>query len=134
MITIIIMTIISLIISSWDSWLGSNIFFMFPIFSIYLKFLKDDEYDLIFTMIYVLFFFSSRYDLGFTAILFYLTYIIFRKLFNNLPNNYYGVVLYSLPYTVFLSYITNSYFSFIVTNILIITLYFLNMRMIFNER
>lgn len=134
MINFILLTIISLIISSWDSWLGSNTMFLFPIFSVYLKFYKENDYDLIFTMIYVLFFFSSRYDLGFTAILFYVIYIIFRKLFNNLPNNYYGVILYSLPYSVFLSYITNSLFSFIITNIMIFVLYLINLRMIFNER
>lgn len=130
----ILMIIITLAASSWDSWVGDQIVFIFPIFSIYLKFLKEEEYDLIFTMIYVLIFFSTRYDLGLTAILFYVIYIIFRKIFNELPNNYYGVILYSLPYTTFLSYITNSFFSFITTNIFILILYFLNMRLIFNER
>jgi hypothetical protein len=130
----ILMIIISLAISSWDSWVGNDILFLFPIFSIYLKFFKDEELDLIFTLIYVLFFFSTRYDLGFTAILFFVIYIIFRKIFNNVPNNYYGVILYSLPYSIFLSYITYSYSSFITTNIVIIAFYFLNMRLIFNER
>lgn len=134
MILMIFMIIITLITASWDSWVGSQILFLFPIFSIYLKFFKEEDHDLIFTMIYVLIFFSTRYDLGFTAILFYVTYVIFRKVFNNIPNNSYGVILYSLPYTIFLSYITYSYFSFIITNIIILTLYFLNMRLIFNER
>lgn len=130
----ILMIIISLAISSWDSWVGNDILFLFPIYSIYLKFFKKEEHDLIFTLIYVLFFFSTRYDLGFTAILFFVVYIIFRKIFNNIPNNYYGVILYSLPYSIFLSYVTYSYFSFITTNVVIIILYFLNMRLIFNER
>lgn len=130
----ILMIIICLAISSWDSWVGNDILFLFPIYSIYLKIFKEEEHDLIFTLIYVLFFFSTRYDLGFTAILFFVVYIIFRKIFNNIPNNYYGVILYSLPYSIFLSYITYSYFSFITTNVVIIILYFLNMRLIFNER
>jgi uncharacterized membrane protein len=42
----ILMIIISLVISSWDSWVGNDILFLFPIYSIYLKFFKEEDFDI----------------------------------------------------------------------------------------
>ncbi|UYP00709.1 hypothetical protein OF820_03255 [Oceanotoga sp. DSM 15011] len=131
----IIFIILALMTSSWDRWLGDYIFYSFPIMMVYIQFsdLKD-EIKYIVPFIYTLFYFQFRYDVGFVAIIFYILYVFLNWIFKNKELSFITVTIYSGIFTAFLGYLSYSIISSIITMILIIMLYFLNLRLIINGK
>jgi len=132
---LLLSAVLTVLISSYDRWLGSYIFFSFPVFLAYLKVLGTEEKNRnILVLVYTVFYFTNKYDLGLMALLFYILYMISDFLFYKIENNIFSVGIYMLPSLVLLCFLSNSLISFILTVVLFTLLYFINMRLIKNER
>lgn len=126
---------LAIFVSSFDRWVGETLFFIFPIVIVYvLAFEKSEAQSLFFTFLYTILYFGTRFDLGLFAIMFFLILLVFNYILKNLRMSFIKVILYSATFSIFLSFITSSYYSFLIDIIIILILYFLNMRYVFYER
>ncbi|BBE31870.1 hypothetical protein OSSY52_20110 [Tepiditoga spiralis] len=121
--------------SSWDRWLGQYLFFSYPIVSVYLKNLDFNEKTKnMYAFLYTLIYFSLKYDVGLYAIIFLVIYIIIDTIFINIQKNFISTIAYTIPSTLFLCSIKWTPIPLIITLSIIIILYFINMRLIINEK
>lgn len=131
----ILLLVLSILSSSWDKWLGENLFFSFPVFALYILNINiNKNKKFFFGLIYVLFYFSSRYSLGLFALIFYLIFLFLIEVLNDLDSSLITCMFFSLPLIIALSFINVSIISFIVTSSLILLFYFLNIKWVFYEK
>jgi len=127
--------LLALIIASFDRWLGEVLFFVFPIIALYISNLeKDDHRLLFFVLIYTIFYFNSRFELGFLAIIFFSIFLLINFFLHQLEISLFKALLYVGVLSIYMSAITSSYIPFFLDMIIILVLYFMNMRLVVNER
>jgi hypothetical protein len=131
----ILYLLFALFTASFDRWIGESLFFIFPIFAVYtIELEKSDLFPLYFTFLYTIFYFSSRLELNFIAIIFFCIFLLLNTLLKDFKMNYFKDIFIFSILSFFLSIITRSYFSSIVGIIIMTIAYFVNMRLIINER
>ncbi|GEM_PF-974971 len=125
----------ALITASFDRWLGETLIFVFPICVVYIIALENSEiFPLYYTFLYTIFYFSTRLELNFSAILFFGIFLMLNFLFKNMRMNFFKALIIFCVLSFSLSIMTKSYFSSLIGMIIMIIVYFVNMRLIVNER
>lgn len=121
--------------SSWDRWLGQYLFFSYPIILAYLKNLDFNERTKnVYSFLYTLVYFLLKYDVGLYAIIFLVIYIVIDTIFINVQKNFISTLIYTTPSTLFLCSIKWVPIPLLTTLSIITVLYFINMRLIINEK
>ncbi|POZ88274.1 MULTISPECIES: hypothetical protein [Petrotoga] len=127
--------LLALVAASFDRWLGEILFFIFPIIVLYVSNLeKDDHRLLFFVFVYTIFYFNSRFELGFLAIIFFVIFLLINFFLHQLEMTLINALIYVGVLSLYMSVITSSLYPFFWDMIIIFVLYFLNMRLVFNER
>ncbi|PNR97365.1 hypothetical protein X928_10140 [Petrotoga miotherma DSM 10691] len=127
--------LLALITASFDRWLGEIIFFVFPIIVLYVSNLeKDDHRLLFFVFIYTIFYFNSRFELGFLAIIFFAIFLLINFFLHQLEMTLIKALIYAGVLSLYMSVITSSLYPFFLDMIIIFVLYFMNMRLVLDER
>ncbi|KUK15597.1 MAG: Uncharacterized protein XD53_0970 [Petrotoga mobilis] len=127
--------LLALVAASFDRWLGEILFFIFPIIVLYVSNLeKDDHRLLFFVFIYTIFYFNARFELGFLAIIFFAVFLLLNFFLHQLEMTLIKVLLYGGILSLYMSAITSSFYPFFLDMLIILVLYFMNMRLVLNER
>ncbi|PNR90135.1 hypothetical protein X925_00760 [Petrotoga sp. 9T1HF07.CasAA.8.2] len=127
--------LLALITASFDRWLGEILFFVFPIIALYVADFKEDDTRLLFfVLIYTIFYFNSRFELGFLAIIFFVIFLLINFFLHQLEMTLIKALIYVGVLSLYMSVITSSLYPFLWDMIIVFVLYFMNMRLVFNER
>jgi len=127
--------LLALITASFDRWLGEILFFVFPIIALYVSNLEKDAHRLLFfVFIYTIFYFNARFELGFLAIIFFAIFLLINFFLHQLEMTLVKALLYSGILSLYMSVITSSFYPFFLDMIIILVLYFTNIRLVLNER
>ncbi|MBL5981447.1 hypothetical protein HWHPT5561_08065 [Petrotoga sp. HWH.PT.55.6.1] len=127
--------LLALITASFDRWLGEILFFVFPIIALYVANFEEDDTRLLFlVLIYTIFYFNSRFELGFLAIIFFAIFLLINFFLHQLEMTLIKALIYVGVLSLYMSVITSSLYPFLWDMIIVFVLYFMNMRLVFNER
>ncbi|SHE70897.1 hypothetical protein SAMN02745164_00978 [Marinitoga hydrogenitolerans DSM 16785] len=132
--TYIYITIMTLISSSWDRWMGDILFFSFPIAFLIVQYLfKDKMY--FFSLLYSIIYFASKYDIGLMTIIFFIINVISFHLFEFLEKSYLRSLFSASIPLIFLAFINKNFYVLVISYILLsITHFIIVGRIDKNER
>lgn len=131
----IIYLLLALFTASFDRWLGETLCFVFPIFAVYtIELEKTNLFPLYFTFLYTILYFSSRFELNFISIIFFSIFLLLILLLQDFKMNYFKDIFIFSILSFYLSLITKSFSSSIIGLIIMTIAYFVNMRLMINER